>query len=198
MRTRTSARAVLFASLSLLVAAGAFAGDALRVVKNPVLGTLTLGAGAAEASSDVEKLSRYFAGVRQSESATPTCDVLFVYGQLEPDATFKGTGRELKSIVRESGAAIVVIATDNAGDTYVASGKSGAHKGIVLVMTIDRKGEVFAAFFQELFSRMQRGQDLLSAWVAIVPQGDPTAKQAIESPETIAVASSKSVVFAYK
>jgi hypothetical protein len=158
---------------------------------------MTLGGGASEAASDVEKLSRYFAAVRQSESATPKCDVLFLYGQLEPDATFKGTARELKSIVRESGAAIVVIASDNSGDTYVASGKSGAHKGIVLVMTIDRKGEVFASFFQELFSRMQRGQNMLAAWVAIVPQG-PGIKPVIESPETIAAADSAGVVFAYK
>jgi hypothetical protein len=193
MRTRKSARVVLIASVSLLVAAGAFAAP--KVVKNPVLGALTLGSGASEAASDIKKLSRYFAAVRQSESATPKCDVLFLYGKLEPDGTFRGTARQLRSIVRESGAAIVVIASDNLADTYVASGKSGAHRGIVLVMTIERKGDVFAAFFQELFSRMQRGEEMLSAWVAIVPQGP--VEPAMDTPDTIATAGSDGVIFAY-
>lgn len=163
------------------------------VLNNPVLGTLVIGVDPADEKGDVKKLARFFSSVRESTSETPKCDVLFLYAQIGADGSLRGSPRGLQPIIHESGAAIIVIAAENPPDNYIDTTQSKPYKGVFLVMTSERKGDVFAAFFEELFSRMQRGSNIASAWVELVPQGP--VKSFIDAPGAIAVSDTGPITF---
>ena len=59
------------------------------------------------------------------------------------------------------------MASENPGDHYVAA---ATRIPVNFVMTLDRGGADFAAFFTSLFSRMSQGESMPLAWVALAPQ----------------------------
>jgi len=77
----------------------------------------------------------------------------------------------LREIIRDSGAAVVVVASPNSGESYNAAAKEKPYGSANLVMTLDRKGDAFGRFFQKLFGEMKRGKSMPIAWVKLAPQG---------------------------
>ena len=178
-----------------VVCGTATAGSPARTIEHPVLGSVVIGTGATDAKADMAKLARFFSSVRESKAETPKCDVLFVYADVAADGSLRNSERDLKAIIRESGAAIVVVASENPPDHYMKLAESEPHKGIFLVMTVERKGRVFRSFYETLFSRMSGGSDILSTWVELVPQ-DESTPPVIDAPSAMAVSDTGPIKFA--
>lgn len=123
----------------LLACVQASAGPPLKILKEPVLGLLTVGVDAEKAAADRDQLARFFATVRESKTDAPKCNVLFLYARIDARGAIEGTTRDLRTIIHDSGASIVVIASENDPDHYLATSHSEPHKGIFLVMTIERR-----------------------------------------------------------
>jgi hypothetical protein len=109
--------------------------------------------------------------------------VLFLYCHIEPSGTIRGSSRGLREIIRDSRAAVVVVASENSGDSYIAAGKRCGYGLANLVMALDRRGDVFPKFFQRLFTEMKHGVSMPVAWVKFAPQA-PRAEHA-DCPGTI-------------
>jgi len=152
-------------------------------IKNPRLGILDLTAGKSDAlvSEDRAALANLFAAVEVTTETVPKCDVLFLYATLGEGGALVGTERYLRVTIRESGARIVVVASENPDPKPSKPGPGDARAN--LVITLQRNGEKFPRFFRELFTRMKKGQTMPMAWVRIVPQG-PSSKHD-DCPDTI-------------
>jgi hypothetical protein len=142
------------------------------VLKDPKVGLLNL---APEhtvtiAKADAAWLSRLFKSVAASTSVIPRCDVLFLYANLAPDGVVIGAELGLREIIRESGARIVVVASENRAESYIKAGAQRPYGRANLVMTLNRRGAAFEQFFQALFSKMQTGESMPVAWVKLSPQ----------------------------
>ena len=141
-------------------------------INQPKLGILRLDGTASEriAAGDRAAIERFFADVRESMSAVPQCDVLFVYAAVGADGKVAGTSGNLREIIRDSGAKVVVVATGHPIENYIASTPQSPYGAANLVMTLDRKGDAFPRFYADLFGRMSRGTPMPVAWVEIAPQ----------------------------
>jgi hypothetical protein len=141
-------------------------------IQSPVLGILDLSAGSATAEVDADRaaLGPLFSALLESTTEPPRCNVLFLYCHIEADGSLRGHGQGLREIIRDSGAAVVVVAMENEAEAYVAAAKDRGYGRANLVMTLHRKGEVFATFFQKLFSLMKGGVSMPVAWVRLAPQ----------------------------
>ncbi len=93
-----------------------------------------------------------------------------IYARVEADGKIAGSANGLREIIRQSGAAIVVVASENDGKSYAAAGRSTGYGQANLVLTLRRKGIAFTQFFTQLFSRMSQGKSMLLAWVELAPQ----------------------------
>jgi hypothetical protein len=78
---------------------------------------------------------------------------------------------------------VVVVASENRGDAYIASTKAKTHGRANLVMTIARRDHAFPIFFLHLFEDMKKGVSMPLAWVKLAPQG--SGKEHESLPETI-------------
>jgi hypothetical protein len=103
-------------------------------------------------------------------SFAPKCDVLFLYAKLAADGSVIGSALNFREIIRDSGAKIVVVASENPGGHYVKAGKPQPYGRANLVMTINRAGDGFARFFTALFTKMKNGVSMPVAWVELQPQ----------------------------
>jgi hypothetical protein len=142
-------------------------------IHSPTIGFLDLTGGGASAALDSDKvaLSPLFTSSVESCDKPPTCNVLFLYCRIEPNGTIRGsTSRGLREIIRDSGATVVVVATENSGDSYTAAGRRKSYGRANLVMAIERRGDVFPRFFQRLFRDMKRGVSMPVAWVKLANQ----------------------------
>lgn len=141
-------------------------------IVNPRLGMLDLTAGGSNTiiEEDRTALGDLFSAVELSTNLVPKCDVLFLYATLGDAGLLVGTDRYLRMTIRESGAKIVVLASENPNPkpTKPSPGDAKAN----LVITLQRKGGKFTRFFRELFERMKSGQSMPMAWVQIAPQAD--------------------------
>jgi hypothetical protein len=143
------------------------------VIQSPTLGILDLSAGSSVAmiNADRAAIGQFFSSVLESSGTPPTCNVLFVYCDIEPDGSIRHCNSGLREIIRDSGAVVVVVASENPGSGYVAAAKRKPGYGHAnLVMTTDRRGAVFPVFFQRLFTHMKRGVSMPVAWVKLCPQ----------------------------
>lgn len=124
----------------------------------------------------------------------PSAEVLFVYAHLNDDGTIRGPKTVgVRQIVQATHAAIVVVASPNTPESIRNAIGLRGPKSANLVFTLDRKGEGFPRFFRELFEKMQAGEDMMSAWVALTPQ-HPDA-QAPDAPSTMLVAEGGKIAF---
>jgi hypothetical protein len=128
-----SARRMLVIAVLTTIIIPVFADPPARVLEAPVLGSLVVGTDASDAKADVARLGRFFSKVHKSTSATPKCDVLFLYANVNADGTFRGVKQTLSAVIRESEAVIVVIASENPPENYLTLAASD-HEGIVLVI----------------------------------------------------------------
>lgn len=141
-------------------------------IKSPTLGILNLKAADAEpsVSADREALSSMFSATRESVDAPPACDVLLLYCDIEPDGRITGTRLGLRELIRDAGARVVVVASENAAEGCFSSAKKTGYGYANLVFILDRKGPVFSTFFGRLFTEMKKGKSMPRAWVTLAPQ----------------------------
>jgi hypothetical protein len=167
--------AVLGAALGVVALAQA-RRRARLVVTAPRLGLLDLRAGASAGVVEADRaaLERVLGPAREGRDGPPACDVLFLYCDLEADGRVQNSARSLREIVRDSTARIVVVASENHVDRYVAATRDVGYGRANLVMTLDRKGPVFAAFFGRLFRAMAEGRTMPQAWREHLPPAPDT------------------------
>ena len=142
------------------------------------------------AGQDIAALMPLFDRVENRTTAPkqiPTCQVLFLYAQLEPDGMVRGTKWSVRDMVLLSKASIVVVASPNAGESGVGAGPEIREH----VFTTNRRGTAFPTFFRKLFERMRDGEQMLLAWVQLAPQGVPST----DAPETMMLAEGGKLVF---
>jgi hypothetical protein len=142
------------------------------LIESPRFGILNLknDAAASFVAEDSDALVPVLGQPRLSTNSVPKCDVLFIYCDIGPDGRVSKSKQGLAEIVRESEASIVVVATDNTSGAYTAAGKHLARSGANVVLTLNRKGGNFPIFYSRLFTEMQSGESMPSAWVKLAPQ----------------------------
>jgi hypothetical protein len=146
-------------------------GGAPRI-QSPRLAFLNLKGAASEQilAEDKSALGSMFSAIQESSSTPPPCDVLFIYCDISSDGRISGTTAGLRDIIRNSGARVVVVASENSGESYIASAKKTGYGHANLVLTLDRRGAVFSTFFSRLFDQMMKGTSMPVAWVKLAPQ----------------------------
>jgi hypothetical protein len=142
------------------------------VIKSPRIGFFNLLDSSAKSilEEDKQAFRPLFAAMEESNVTPPQCDVLMIYARVESDGRIAGSTDGLRDIIRQSGAAIVVVASENDGKSYTAAGKSTGYGQANLVLTLKRKGAAFTQLFTQLFGRMSKGKSMLLAWVELAPQ----------------------------
>ncbi len=78
-------------------------------------------------------------------------------------ATISGT--KLIQMCCDTGVKLLWIASENNSQAYIKGFKADG-KRLNLVMTMNRQGNKFSVFLEELLSRMNAGEAMLGAWVA--------------------------------
>lgn len=141
-------------------------------IATPELGLLNLiGPAAGEIMRDDRDAIRWaFFSVNESASEAPRCDVLLIYAAVEADGSLEGTASTLRQIIFDSGAKVVVVASENDPGHYSAALKRSGQGRANIVLTIDRRGRIFATFLKRLFEIMAKGISMPVAWVRLAPQ----------------------------
>ena len=146
----------------------------IPTISNPILGVLNLigPPTEAEVKADLEELTQYFSEVRQEYDVPPLCDVLLLYCNINSGGVVIGSAQSFEEIVREAGAAVTIVATNNAPEEYQALGKQETSYvyGTNLMMTIDRRGSLLARFLAQLFAQMKSGVSMPMALHNLAPQ----------------------------
>jgi hypothetical protein len=137
-------------------------------------------------NEDRAAIARFFGG-----STVPTtpekCELLFLYCEIDNSGRIAGWPDSLRDVIQATGAQIVVIGSPNPPDHYIAATKNPRHGFANLVMTLDRRGAAFPAFFGNLFSRMRKTNESMPvAWNEIAMQY-PGADHG-DAPDTIMLA----------
>jgi hypothetical protein len=142
------------------------------VIRQPKIGILNLIGVSARPliDQDAAALKPLFADCLESEGSIPICDVLMIYATVGANGSIQNASHNLREIVHEAHAPIVVVATENDAQSYIAASKRPGLGKANLVMTLKRKGQAFPNFFKELFGMMHRGVTMPMAWVKLVPQ----------------------------
>ncbi|HEY6373042.1 MAG TPA: hypothetical protein VIX37_20865 [Candidatus Sulfotelmatobacter sp.] len=71
---------------------------------------------------DKQAFRPLFAAIEESKVSRPVGDVLMIYARVEADGKIAGSADGLREIIRQSGAAIAVVASENDGKSYAAAG----------------------------------------------------------------------------
>jgi hypothetical protein len=169
--------------------------DSPLVIKSPRIGFFNLLGSSAKLmlEEDKQAFRPLFAAMEESNVAPPACDVLLIYARVETDGRIAGYTTGLRDIIRQSGAAIVIVASENDGKSYAVAGKATGYGLANLVLTLKRKGAAFTQFFTQLFGRMLKGKSMLLAWVELAPQIPGTTHE--NCPEFIFAAEISHIVF---
>jgi len=141
-----------------------------RAIKNPQIAFLDLTSGASDKLIEEDKstLQGLFPAIVVSRDVVPRCDVLFLYATLETGGVLQGTDRYLRATIRDSGAKIVVVASENPNPPHGGGRPVYGHAN--LVITLARRGDAFGRFFEALFAKMMKGKAMPMAWVQLAPQ----------------------------
>ena len=144
----------------------------VTIISNPVLGVFNLLGSTAEANvkDDLEEVAQYFNEVRHEDNVPPLCDVLLLYCEINSSGAINGSSQSLREVIRDAGAAVVVVATNNEAKNYQACLERAPFGRANLVMTIDRCESLFAGFLGKLFAQMERGVPMPIAWNNLAPQ----------------------------
>jgi len=171
-----SATTILIAAIALAavtIALGRKRRRKILAIHSPRFGILNLKGAAAEGiiASDIEALQPVLGAPSHGSASLPFCDVLFVYCDLGADGTVANFAGTLRDLIRKLEAPLVVVASENAGDAYIASTRNRGYGRANLVMTLSRQGGAFGPFFRQLFAEMKRGISMPVAWARLAPQG---------------------------
>lgn len=155
------------------------------VITAPTLGILNLEGGEAVSAVETDRRSfgELFGRITEHTDAPPLCDVLLIYCQVGLDGRLTNTNRSLREVIRDSGAKIVIVASENQSDAYIKAGHVEVYGRANLVMTLTRNGASFGAFFARLFGDMFKGTTMPVAWERLAPQIPGEAH--IDAPEAI-------------
>ena len=118
------------------------------------------------------------------------CDVS-AQGEISDQSGARLAGTELLQASVEAGVKLLWIASDNAGESYIAGFKAKGLK-INLVMTMRRLGPYFSLFLDSLLTKTSAGETLPKAWIAVAPQRPNSVQPDV--PETIFSAGRGAVV----
>jgi hypothetical protein len=144
------------------------------VIENPRIAFLNLIESGASplVDEDVRALKPLFSQCLNGDSDVPVCDILMIYATIRPDGRVENKEHSLREIIHKSHAPIVVVATENSAESYIAAAKrsSSDKANANLVMTLKRNGQSFPDFFKELFGMMYHGTTMPMAWVKLAPQ----------------------------
>lgn len=66
-----------------------------------------------------------------------------IYAAIQADGVIQNASHSLREIIHKSHAPIVVVATENGVQSYVAAGKRPGSGKANLVMTLKRNGQIF-------------------------------------------------------
>jgi hypothetical protein len=77
---------------------------------------------------------------------------------------YKGSLQTLREIVRDSKASVTVIAREHPVEAYIAGIQSCRSDQRIYIMTLKRNDPAFRALLTRLFTEMNRGTPLPSAW----------------------------------
>lgn len=165
------------------------------IVKSPRLGFLNLMGALGETLLEEDKaaFAPLFSLIEQDDRTPPVCDVLLIYGQIEQDGRFAHHSEGLREIIKSSQAPIVIVASENDGQSYIAAGKNRGYGQANLIMTLQRKGTAFTSFLSKLFETMYKGKSMLLAWVELAPQIPGAIHE--NAPEVIFAAEISHIVF---
>ncbi|MDP1897954.1 MAG: hypothetical protein Q8K43_08715 [Sulfurimicrobium sp.] len=144
---------------------------------------------------DASKMSGIFLRtVFARKEQSPESEILFIYANLDEAGSFENNRSEsVRQIAQKSNASIVILASPNDSDRIKAAVNFPGPKTSNIVFTIDRKGAAFGQFFKTLFQNMRGGEDMLSSWVALAPQGPQSSSANV--PVTILVAEAGKLAF---
>ena len=164
-------------------------------IQSPRIGFFNLLGSVGQPLLDTDKaaLGPLFTGVEESTTAPPVCSVLLIYASIDSTGSIAGSEYGLREIIRRSHAPIVIVASENDLKAYMLSAKRTGYGQANLVLTFQRRGEHFAHFFVELFTRMSRGVTMPVAWVQLAPQIPGAAQE--NSPGTLFLAEISHIVF---
>jgi hypothetical protein len=165
------------------------------IIRSPRFGILNLIGPAAEPliAADTKALTPVLGVPVRGSTLTPFCDVLFIYSDIGASGGV-GTGPDtLRDLIAKLRAPLVVVASENSGDAYIASTKGKTHGRANLVMTLSRHGDAFPTFFVRLFTDMKKGTSMPMAWVKQAPQGPSRKHESL--PSTIFACEAGQLVF---
>lgn len=165
------------------------------VIRSPRWGILNLKGETAESliAADVEALMPILGTPTRGSTLSPFCDVLFIYCDISLDGRINGYSGTLRDLIQTLHAPLVVVASENSGDAYIATTRGRVHGRANLVMTLSRRGGAFPTFFARLFTEMKRGVSMPVAWVRLSPQGQ--VKEHGNLPSTIFACEAGQMVF---
>ena len=142
------------------------------IVETPKIGFLNLAGqpGRLLVEEDRTALGPIFTTCVMSDDVVPECDVLLLYAQMEAGGRIAGSNKGLRDIIRDARAVIAIVAFPNEPNNLIAASKPTGYGQANLVLTINRKGPAFTAFYSELFGRMYRSTTMPVAWIQLAPQ----------------------------
>ncbi|HEY1266833.1 MAG TPA: hypothetical protein VGH16_06215 [Candidatus Binatia bacterium] len=143
-----------------------------RRITAPTLGILDLSEGSLTPliQADSAKLGSLFNSVSESKLNAPKCDVLLLYCYIESDGNIRDSTKGLNEIIREAGASVAIVASDNDAKNYIVAAKGKNFGSVNIVLILDRRGEMFGEFFLNLFTAMKQGTSMPVAWNKLAPQ----------------------------
>ena len=188
-----------FVLLALLVVAKRSRAKPL-LIESPKLGALNLKGSSCSQMviEDMRAVSGSFSSVEERTNLpVPSCNVLFVYCDFESDGKIAGTPVGLREVIRDSGALIVVVASETSREACMEAVKPqpAPYGRANLVLTLDRRGMVFASFYRRLFEQMAKGVTMPVAWVSLAPQ--IPGRDHIDCPTGAFLCEAGQVAFAY-
>jgi hypothetical protein len=159
-------------AIGLFVALRSFRRQRAITIKAPTIGFCDLSNGEcrAEIDADRETIGPLFNLTLSNDGTPPICNVLFLYCRIGADGSVSNSTLGLRELIRDSQATVVVVASENDGQHYIAAAKKKDYGTANLVMTMNRKGAVFGEFFNKLFDLMKKGRPMPLAWVTLAPQ----------------------------
>ena len=147
-------------------------GPKATVIESPALGVLDLTSGGSDShlESDSKSFFHHFLSIDRSTSLPPKCDFLLIYAKFADSGAIEGAALSLREIIRDSEATVVVVATENGPDAYIAAAANVGYGQANLVMTIERNDSAFGLFFDKLLTAMLSGETMPIAWNRLAPQ----------------------------
>jgi hypothetical protein len=155
-------------------------------IAQPTIGFLNLNGDLPLAETDKAHLESLFHDSYLSNNTIPKCHVLFIYCKIDSNGSIVGSQLRIRDIVKEAGAYIAVVATENVADHYMMALNPKNDWNANIVLVIERKGESFLTFFHQLFQSMLQGTSMLTKWVELAPQVPGVAQP--NCPESIMIA----------